>query len=114
MSFIIFYEKPGCKTNAKQKKYFRDAGYRVIERNILEHGMNHSDLYKFVKKIPIREWFNKNAPQIKNKEINPRGMNRREALELLINDAILIKRPLLSINGKKLCGFNKGLIEELV
>lgn len=114
MKIVIFYEKPGCATNAKQKKSLRDADCMVIERNLLEHGMNIEELHTFFKKLPVDQWFNPNAPKIKNGEINPSLMNEMTALNLLIMEPTLIRRPLMVIGNKKLCGFDQAGVENLL
>ena len=110
--FVIFYEKPGCLTNAKQKKALRDAGYRVIERDLLNHGMSEEELHEFIKGMPVTKWFNPNAPDIKKGKINPINFDEKTALTLLRNNPILLRRPLMIIGKKKLCGFNQWFIEK--
>jgi len=111
---VTFYEKPGCSTNAKQKKILIKAGCILIERNILENGMNKSELYEFLKDLPTSQWFNPNAPKIKNRELDTEVMLKDDILKLFIKEPILIKRPLLIINGKKICGFNQEKIKSLI
>jgi len=114
MNFVIFYEKPGCKTNAKQKQSFREAGCKVIERDILNHGLTDVELHEFFKNMPVTKWFNPSAPLIKSGKINPVSLSKEEALKMLMKDPILIRRPLMIIKGKKLCGFNKWFVEKLL
>lgn len=111
MKLILFYEKPGCSTNAKQKKSLKDTGCMVITRNLLKAEMNKDELLTYLKDRPLQEWFNPNAPKIKNGEIDPKDFSLEEALELLLHDPILIRRPLLSINGHHMCGFDSKVIE---
>ena len=114
MKLVIFYEKPGCATNSKQKKSIRDAGYLVIERDLLNNEMSKETLYEFVKDKPVNEWFNVNAPKIKNREIDPLSLNEQDALELILNEPILIKRPLMVIDNQKICGFDSERIEKIL
>ncbi len=114
MKIVIFYEKPGCATNAKQKKSLRNAGCMVIERSLLEHGMNREELYAYLEHKPMTQWFNPAAPKIKSGEINPALLNEEAALQLLVNEPILIKRPLMVIGGRKLCGFEQEYVETLL
>ena len=109
---VIFYEKPGCATNAKQKKSLRDAGCIVIERNLLDHGMNVEELYTFFKGMPVASWFNPNAPKMKSGEIDVNAFDERSALKLMMMEPILIKRPLMVLNGVKLCGFDQKVVEQ--
>lgn len=114
MSIVIFYEKPGCSTNKKQKKLLRDAGFTLIERNLLAHGLSKGELYSFFHRKPVQEWFNPNAPQIKRGMINTNILSEKEAINLLFMEPILIKRPLMLINDERLCGFDQMEIEGLL
>lgn len=112
MKFVIFYEKPGCLTNEKQKNAFKDSGYKVIARDLLNHGMQKEELYEFFKNMPVTKWFNPNAPQIKKGEIIPDGLEKEEALDLVTKNPILLRRPLLILGDKKFCGFNQWFLEK--
>lgn len=111
MKLILFYEKPGCSTNAKQKKSLKDTGYMVITRNILELEMHKEELFSYLKNKPLQEWFNPSAPKIKSGEIDPKDFSSQEALGLLLREPILIRRPLININGHHMCGFDMKAIE---
>ena len=114
MKIVLFYAKPGCATNAKQKKSLREAGCTIIERNLLENDMTLKELESFLKNRPVSEWFNPNAPTIKSGEVDPHSMSEAVALQLLLRDPILIKRPLMVISGRKLCGFDPKTVEALL
>ena len=114
MKLIIFYEKPGCVTNARQKKSLQKSGFVLIEKNLLDHGMSHEELLTYLEKRPVCEWFNSNAPAIKKKQIIPDTYTQEEALSLLHDNPILIRRPLLSVDGHRMCGFDKSVIEDIL
>ena len=114
MKIIIFYEKPGCSTNKRQKQVLREAGYKIIERNLMHHGLSIDELRSFFQNKPMKEWFNTNAPQIKNGLVNPDSLGKKEALRLLFDTPLLIKRPLMLIEGQRLSGFDQNRIEELL
>ena len=111
MKIVIFYEKPGCATNAKQKRLLQSAGCVVIERNLLEHGMSLEELSEFFEHLPVVQWFNPNAPKIKNGEIDPAQLSAPAALNLLMTEPILIRRPLMVMGGLKLCGFDQQKVQ---
>ena len=112
--FIIFYEKPGCITNEKQKQLLRDAGCKIIARDLLNHGMSEDELYQFFKNMSVTKWFNPNAPDIKSGKINPIHYDEKTALALIKENPILLRRPLMIIGEKKLCGFNQWFIEKIM
>lgn len=114
MILVLFYEKPGCATNRKQKKLLQNSGCTLIVHNLLEHGMTREELLSYLENEPVEKWFNPNAPKVKKGEIDPFGFTQNEALELLFSEPILIRRPLLSVQGERMCGFNVERIEKKI
>jgi arsenate reductase (glutaredoxin) len=114
MKLILFYEKPGCVTNTKQKKSLQKAGCTLIVKNLLEHGMSQEELLTYMENKPVSEWFNPNAPAVKKGEIDPKSFTKEDALLLLFTNPILIRRPLISVDGSRMCGFDKKVIEDIL
>ena len=73
-----------------------------------------SKLLTYLESRPVSEWFNPNAPALKKKHLDPNAFTKEEALSLLFDDPILIRRPLLSVQGKRMCGFDKNVIEDIL
>ena len=113
-SIVIFYEKPGCATNAKQKQWLREAGVWVIERDLLSYPWKSEELKKFFKGLTPEQCFNQAAPAIKNGEIDPSLLSYDEALTLMTAQPLLIRRPLLVIKNHFLCGFDPQMITALL
>ncbi|MCE2029674.1 ArsC/Spx/MgsR family protein [Sessilibacter corallicola] len=113
MTTVVFYEKPGCISNQKQKNMLRNLGLDVEARDLLKSAWDKQSLRAFFSDDHIANWFNKNAPQVKRGEIKIEALNEEKALSLLIDNPILIRRPLIELNALKMCGFelNSILIE---
>jgi len=109
---VTFFEKPGCATNAKQKQTLLQAGCMLFEKDLLNNGLDKNELREFFEGIQPSEWFNQNAPKIKKKQIDVASLDENEILDLFMQEPILIKRPLLIVNGEKMCGFNQTRIEQ--
>ncbi len=114
MRLVVFYEKPFCAANAKQKQILRESGCTLIERNLLEHGLDRESLKSFLSEMPVADWFNPAAPAIKNGTITPLALAEEEAMDLLMGDPILIRRPLMIIGTEKLCGFDSAKVSEVL
>jgi nitrogenase-associated protein len=114
MKLVIFYEKPFCAANAKQKQILRASGCTLIERNLLEHGLDAESLRSFMGDKKVADWFNPAAPAIKNGDIIPSALNESDAMELLMSNPILIRRPLMIIGSEKLCGFDSIKVAEVL
>jgi nitrogenase-associated protein len=114
MHEVVFYEKPGCVTNARQKALLERHGCQLSVRNLLSEHWTEERLYEFLEQRPVTEWFNPAAPQIKAGKVDPETLDIRSAMALLLQDPILIRRPLLDTEYGKTAGFdNAELLQAL-
>lgn len=105
MTNIIFYEKPGCATNMRQKLLLAEAGHTVIARSLLTEAWTTARLRAFFGDIPVSAWFNQAAPAVKSGNVNPLAVDAASALDLMLTDPLLIRRPLLEIGDQRCAGF---------
>jgi nitrogenase-associated protein len=111
MTHIIFYEKPGCANNARQKQLLAAAGHSLDVRNLLTESWTAERLKDFFGAKPVAEWFNKAAPKVKSGEIDPLNLDASTALRLMLAEPILIRRPLMEAQGERQVGFDPVLVE---
>lgn len=111
---FLFYEKTGCAGNARQKELLKSYGINFEVRSLLDTKWTYEELNSFFENLSVEEIFNPFAPQIKVGEINIKNLSKDEAINLMIKNPILIKRPLLQINKVKICGFEIEKINELL
>lgn len=107
MSTIVFYGKPECATNARQRALLEAAGHQVIFRNLLAESWTAGRLWEFFGHLPVMEWFNRASPRIKSGEIDPSSQTVESALELLLSDPVLIRRPLMEVGDSRITGFDE-------
>ncbi len=106
MRRIVFYEKPGCQNNARQQETLREWGYEPDVRDLLSEPWTEETLRPFFGQRPVSEWFNRASPRVKSGEIVPERVTEVEALRLMLEDHLLIRRPLLMYREGRLAGFN--------
>lgn len=107
---VTFYEKPGCINNSKQKILLVAAGHRVVARNLLTEAWTEKRLREFFGNRPVAEWFNRAAPKVKSGEIVPELTNAATALQLMLQEPLLIRRPLIETKERKEIGFDQQFI----
>jgi len=110
MATITFYEKPGCGNNTKQKALLAAAGHEVIARNLLTEPWAEERLLEFFGNRAVADWFNRAAPRVKSGEVIPELLDEAEALQLMLADPLLIRRPLMEAEGRKEIGFDQKKI----
>ena len=111
MALIIFYEKRGCSGNVRQRALLEAAGHTVDARNLLAEPWSRMKLLPFFAGLPVAQWFNRNSPAIKSGEIDPERCDRETALELMLTHPLLIRRPLLEVDGVCRSGFDVAAID---
>jgi len=114
MSKITFFEKTGCVNNTKQKQILALFGYEVEAVDLIKYDWTKDEILAFLGELPPNEWFNTKAPDITSGKIDPSTFTKETALEALLNKHILIRRPLLDIEGSKLAGFDIDKINSAV
>ena len=112
MTTLIFYEKPGCANNTRQKRLLLDAGHEVVPRDLLSEPWTAQRLRDFFDGLPVTDWFNRAAPQVKSGEIDPAQVDAQTALEMMLSDPLLIRRPLIEADGWRLVGFDAAQIQQ--
>jgi len=114
MAEIIFFQKPGCTTNARQKRALEQAGHSVDARDLLVEIWTGERLRDFFGALPVAAWFNPAAPKIKSGAIDPASLDEESALALLVAEPLLIRRPLIETGNQKCAGFDNGLVAALL
>jgi nitrogenase-associated protein len=102
---IEFYEKPGCAGNTRQKEKLQSLGCMLVVKNLLNTKWEAAELESFFDGKPKDEWFNMSAPIIKDGFLDPLLLTEEQAIEAMIKEPILIKRPLLKSGNIKISGF---------
>lgn len=107
---VIFFEKPGCTNNTRQKQWLRERGVVVVAVDLLDHPWSEGELLAYFDGMPVSEWFNRSAPRVKSGEIVPEQLTPAAALQLLLQEPLLIRRPLLRQGGERRVGFDGDAI----
>jgi nitrogenase-associated protein len=112
MTELVFYEKPGCVGNGMQKSLLRSQGVGFEVRDLLTQPWTADSLRPFFGGKPVSEWFNSSAPRVKSGEIPIQRLSAEEALELMLQEPILIRRPLMALGEIRQSGFVPGPVIE--
>lgn len=111
MAVITFYEKPGCKGNARQKALLAAAGHTVQAKSLKTETWSRARLFSFLGRLPVSGWFNRSAPAVKAGQIVPELLSVDEALTVLIANPLLIRRPLMEVGDERRVGFDAAAVE---
>ncbi|OUL22994.1 ArsC/Spx/MgsR family protein [Nostoc sp. 106C] len=111
MARVIFYEKPGCKGGTRQKVLLTAAGHEVVAQSLLAEPWTAERLRSFFGDRPVAEWFNQSSPRVKSGEVVPEKLDADTALSLMLQDPLLIRRPLIQVGDRREVGFEVEKID---
>lgn len=108
MSEIVFYEKPGCLGNARQKALLSRLGHRLEVRDLLRTPWSAGALASYLEGLPVHAWLNPSAPAVRDGDIDIDALDPDTALALLVARPLLIRRPLIDSPHGRCAGFLPG------
>lgn len=111
MAEIIFFEKPGCINNEKQKKILKQAGNTLQCIDILTYQWTRDELLPFIAGKKPQNIMNTTAPAVKKGEVVPAHLTFSQAVGLMLKDPILIKRPLIKVDDLYIQGFDDPILD---
>lgn len=114
MAHIVFFEKPGCGGNAKQKAMLQTAGHTLDVRSLLSEPWTADRLRAFFGALPVSEWFNRAAPRVKSGDVQPESLTADAALALMLAEPLLIRRPLMQVEDQLMVGFDTAAVDAWV
>lgn len=116
---VLFIEYPRCSTCKKAKKWLDGHGISHTDRDIVEDNPTAEELAGWQARsgLPLRRFFNTSGMKYRELGIKAKldaGMSDADAFALLATDGMLVKRPLVIVDGgaRVLVGFREAAWEE--
>ncbi len=114
MATVKFWEKPGCRGNARQKQILVASGHTLEVHNLLTETWTPELLRSFFGEKPVAEWFNPSHPQVKSGAVIPATLSAEAALTLMLSDPLFIVRPLLQVGDTRQAGFDVPRVHQWI
>lgn len=109
---MLFICYPKCTTCQKAKKWLDEHNIDYIERHIAENSPTYDELKEWHEKseLPLKKFFNTSGLLYKEMQLKDKlkAMSEEEQLKLLATNGMLVKRPILVMEGKVLVGFKEA------
>ena len=113
---MIFICYPKCSTCQKAKKWLEDNELSYELRHIKEENPSFDELDKWysISKLPLKRFFNTSGLLYKSLNLKEKlpTMDETQQLQLLAEDGMLVKRPLLIGSDFVLTGFKESEWQE--
>ena len=109
---MVFVCYPKCTTCKKAKQWLAEQGYEFEERDIKEQNPTAEELMVWKEKsgLPLKRFFNTSGLLYKEKKLKDKLslMSEEEQYQLLAEDGMLVKRPILVSGETVLVGFREA------
>lgn len=114
---VLFVEYPKCSTCRKAKKWLDEHGVAYTDRHIVEDKPTAEELraWMVTSGLPVRRFFNTSGKLYRELGMKDRfaaGISEDECLELLSQDGMLVKRPIVVGADFVLVGFKQAEWEQ--
>ncbi len=114
---VLFVEYPRCTTCKKAKRWLDEHEVSYEDRHIVEQNPTADELSRWhaASGLPVRRLFNTSGKVYREQGIKARldaGMSEQECYELLSQDGMLVKRPIVVGEDFVLVGFREAEWEE--
>ncbi|NGM17431.1 Spx/MgsR family RNA polymerase-binding regulatory protein [Eggerthellaceae bacterium zg-893] len=101
---VLFIEYPKCSTCKKAKKWLEDNDIAFEDRDIVAQNPTAEELRAWheASGLPLRRFFNTSGMLYREQGVKQKlddGMTDEEAYALLASNGMLVKRPLLIVDG---------------
>ncbi|WP_041138125.1 arsenate reductase family protein [Beduini massiliensis] len=115
---MLFIEYPKCSTCQKAKKFLINHGADFDDRHIVENTPIAAELKQWIERsgLPTKRFFNTSGNVYKEMNLKEKVdlLTIDEACELLSQNGMLIKRPLLITEDTVLVGFKESEYEMII
>ncbi len=110
---IKMYVKPNCKTCKKARQALEDRGYDIQTVNMIDDPPPRSLLETHIDAKDVKAYLNTRCQTYKTHDLKNDPPTKKGAIELMMRDPELIKRPVIVKDKKVLFGFDEDSLAEL-
>lgn len=108
-----FFWRSTCSTCRNAREFLRsDLKVELEERDYAKIPFTPAELREVFAGHDPRDFLNPKSPNFKAMGLTGRKLSEREALELIAQDARIIKRPLTKTGGQLIAGFDKDALRK--
>jgi len=100
----VFYWKPTCTTCRSAREFLRNRGVDVDERDINRTPPSRAFLERHIDARHFLDYVSRRSPVFRQR---PLPSSKREAIDLMVEQPNLIKRPILVDGRKVVFGFDR-------
>jgi len=110
---VKVYYKPNCKTCRKAKEVLEERGFEVQLINMLDDPPPRSLLETHIDAKDVKAYLNTRCQTYRTHDLKNDPPTKKGAIELMMRDPELIKRPVIVKDKKVLFGLDEDDLDDL-
>ena len=113
---MIYYHNPKCSKSREGLKIVEEGAHNYKIKLYLSEKITFTELVQIIDKLKIKpiDLVRKKEKIIKEKELDLNSMSDKEIIETLVENPILIERPILVTDNKAIVGRPPELINTIL
>ena len=113
---MIYYHNPKCSKSREGLKIIEEGTHNFTVKLYLSEKITFTELVQIIDKLKIKpiDLVRKKEKIIKEKELDLNSMSDKEIIETLVENPILIERPILVTDSKAVVGRPPELINTIL
>ena len=113
---MIYYHNPKCSKSREGLKIVEESAHNYKIKLYLSEKITFTELVQIIDKLKIKpiDLVRKKEKIIKEKDLNLSSMSDKEIIETLVENPILIERPILVTETKAIVGRPPELINTIL
>jgi arsenate reductase len=113
---MIYYHNPKCSKSREGLKIVEESAHNYKIKLYLSEKITFTELVQIIDKLKIKpiDLVRKKEKIIKEKELDLNSMSDKEIIETLVENPILIERPILVTDNKAVVGRPPELINTIL
>jgi arsenate reductase len=113
---MIYYHNPKCSKSREGLKIIEEGTHNFTIKLYLSEKITFTELDQIIDKLKIKpiDLVRKKEKIIKEKELDLNSMSDKEIIETLVENPILIERPILVTDNKAVVGRPPELINTIL
>ena len=86
-------------------------GVTLEERDFFKEPFNEQEIRDLAQEVGISQMFARRSPSLKSMGVADQEISEGKMLELMLQEPLLVRRPLVNLGGKLLVGANLKAVE---
>ncbi len=112
-SIPVMYGIPNCDTIKKARNWLKEHQIEYQFHDYKKQGTDENQLKDWLQELGWEQLINKRGTSWRKLDENTRGnMDNQLALEVMLSNPSIIKRPLLILNDQTVLGFNEKTYQQ--